>query len=90
MSATLEARDMFSLMPGGRERQEQLLADYATPDLQSGLAEPYHEFLTLNDEFKQLHRVADARRPTQRTMPMPSTTRRASIVCRTSPSGPLP
>ncbi|MEZ5375095.1 MAG: putative PEP-binding protein [Acidimicrobiales bacterium] len=50
----LEARDMFSLMPGGRERQEQLLADYATPDLQSGLAEPYHEFLTLNDEFKQL------------------------------------
>lgn len=50
----LEARDMYNLLPSGRERQEELLASYAAEDIQSGLRDAYKPFLELNDQFKQL------------------------------------
>jgi phosphoenolpyruvate-protein kinase (PTS system EI component) len=50
----IEKRDMFGLLPPGKERQEALLDEYAGGDVQAGLAEHYEAFLALNDEFKQL------------------------------------
>ncbi len=50
----IEARDMYGLMPPGKERQAALLDGYATDDVTSGLAAYYERFLELNDDFKQL------------------------------------
>jgi phosphoenolpyruvate-protein kinase (PTS system EI component) len=50
----IEKRDMFGLLPPGKERQEALIDDYAGDDVRAGLADPYERFLALNEEFKQL------------------------------------
>jgi hypothetical protein len=50
----IEKRDMYGLLPPGKERQESLLDEYAGAEVQAGLAEHYERFLALNDEFKQL------------------------------------
>jgi phosphoenolpyruvate-protein kinase (PTS system EI component) len=50
----IEKRDMYGLLPPGKERQEALLDEYAGPDVQAGLAASYERFLELNEEFKQL------------------------------------
>ena len=50
----IEQRDMYNLLPAGRERHEALLATYAVESVRSGLAPQYERFLHLNDEFKQL------------------------------------
>src|SRR5690606_10560980 len=50
----IEKRDMYGLLPPGKERQEALLHEYAGPDVQAGLAAHYDRFLALNEEFKQL------------------------------------
>ena len=50
----LEARDMFGLLPAGKERHLALLDELASADVRSGLAACYTEFLELNDVFKQL------------------------------------
>ncbi len=50
----IEARDMYGLLPDGKERQEALLDTYAGPDVQVGMAERYEAFLELNGTFKQL------------------------------------
>ncbi len=50
----IEKRDMYNLLPAGRERHEALLATYAVESVRSGLAPQYERFLHLNDEFKQL------------------------------------
>ena len=50
----LEARDMYGLLPPGKERHATLLDDLAPPDVRSGLGACYQEFLELNNVFKQL------------------------------------
>jgi phosphoenolpyruvate-protein kinase (PTS system EI component) len=50
----IEKRDMYNLLPAGRERHEALLGTYAAESVRSGLAPPYERFLDLNDQFKQL------------------------------------
>ena len=50
----IEKRDMYGLLPPGKERQEALLDAYAGAEVQSGLAAHYTRFLALNEEFKQL------------------------------------
>jgi phosphoenolpyruvate-protein kinase (PTS system EI component) len=50
----IEKRDMYGLLPPGKERQEALLEGYAGPDVQAGLAGEYERFLALNEQFKQL------------------------------------
>ncbi|MFV0258919.1 MAG: putative PEP-binding protein [Acidimicrobiales bacterium] len=50
----MEARNLYSLTPSGRERQEALLADYGDQATTTGLGAPYQQFLELNDAFKQL------------------------------------
>jgi hypothetical protein len=50
----VEARDLFGLLPAGRERQEQLLAEYAPEPLRRRLAPDYERFLVLNAAFKPL------------------------------------
>jgi phosphoenolpyruvate-protein kinase (PTS system EI component) len=50
----IEARDMYGLLPPGKERQEALLDDYATDELRAAFAPHYEPFLELNDRFKQL------------------------------------
>jgi hypothetical protein len=50
----IEKRDMYGLLPPGKERQETLLDAYAGPTVRAGLAGPYERFLELNEEFKQL------------------------------------
>lgn len=50
----IEKRDMFGLLPAGKEHQEALLDEYAGDDVRAGLAERYGRFLALNEEFKQL------------------------------------
>ena len=50
----IEKRDMYNLLPAGRERHEALLGTYAVESVRSGLAPQYERFLDLNDEFKQL------------------------------------
>lgn len=50
----MAARDMFGLLPPGRERHDELLAGYADDGVRTGLAGPYERFLELNDAFKEL------------------------------------
>jgi hypothetical protein len=50
----IEARDMYGLLPAGKERHVELLADIAPPDVAAGLQAPYERFLELNDRFKRL------------------------------------
>jgi phosphoenolpyruvate-protein kinase (PTS system EI component) len=50
----IEKRDMYGLLPPGRERQEALLDEYAPEAVQKALHEDYERFLQLNDSFKQL------------------------------------
>jgi phosphoenolpyruvate-protein kinase (PTS system EI component) len=50
----IEKRDMYGLLPPGKERQETLLESYAGPDVQAGLKAHYERFLELNEVFKQL------------------------------------
>ena len=50
----IEARTMYGLLPDGKLRQEALLDIYADETLRAGLAQPYRDFLVLNDEFKAL------------------------------------
>jgi phosphoenolpyruvate-protein kinase (PTS system EI component) len=50
----IEKRDMYGLLPPGKQRQEALIDQYAGPDVQAGLREHYERFLELNEEFKQL------------------------------------
>ena len=50
----IEKRDMYGLLPPGKERQEALLDAYAGADVQAGLHAHYEAFLGLNEEFKQL------------------------------------
>ena len=50
----IEKRDMYSLLPSGKERHEALLAAYAGDEVRTGLAAPYERFLELNEEFKKL------------------------------------
>jgi phosphoenolpyruvate-protein kinase (PTS system EI component) len=50
----IEKRDMYGLLPPGKERQEALLDEYAGAEVQAGLASGYEHFLELNEEFKQL------------------------------------
>jgi phosphoenolpyruvate-protein kinase (PTS system EI component) len=50
----IEARDMYGLLPAGKEHHEALLDSYATAELAAGLHDAYERFLALNDEFKQL------------------------------------
>ena len=50
----IEKRDMYGLLPPGKQRHEAMLDDYAGDHLRVGLAAPYQQFLELNDAFKQL------------------------------------
>jgi phosphoenolpyruvate-protein kinase (PTS system EI component) len=50
----IEKRDMYGLLPPGKERQETLIDSYAGPDVQAGLKAHYDRFLELNEVFKQL------------------------------------
>jgi phosphoenolpyruvate-protein kinase (PTS system EI component) len=50
----LDKRDMYSLLPSGKERHEALLDDLAGDGARAGLAAPYAQFLELNEEFKRL------------------------------------
>ncbi|HZI43661.1 MAG TPA: putative PEP-binding protein [Ilumatobacter sp.] len=50
----IEKRDMYGLLPPGKERQEALMESYAGPDVQAGLEPHYERFLELNEVFKQL------------------------------------
>jgi phosphoenolpyruvate-protein kinase (PTS system EI component) len=50
----IEKRDMYGLLPPGKEHQEALLDTYAGPDVQAGLKQHYEHFLELNEVFKQL------------------------------------
>ena len=50
----IEKRDMFGLLPAGKERQESLIDEYADGQVRTGLAEHYDAFLALNEEFKRL------------------------------------
>src|SRR5215218_4984758 len=50
----IEKRDMYGLLPPGKERQEALIESYAGPEVQAGLKAHYERFLELNEVFKQL------------------------------------
>jgi phosphoenolpyruvate-protein kinase (PTS system EI component) len=50
----MEKRDMYGLMPAGKERHEALLAGFAPDAVRSGLHHHYESFLGLNDRLKQL------------------------------------
>ena len=50
----IEKRDMYGLLPPGKERQEALMDEYADADVQAGLKEHYEHFLEQNEVFKQL------------------------------------
>jgi phosphoenolpyruvate-protein kinase (PTS system EI component) len=50
----IEKRDMFGLLPPGKERHEELLDEYAGDDVRAALADQYERFLELNEDFKQL------------------------------------
>jgi hypothetical protein len=50
----IEKRDMYGLLPPGKERQEALLDSYAGSEQVAGLHVHYERFLELNDVFKQL------------------------------------
>jgi phosphoenolpyruvate-protein kinase (PTS system EI component) len=50
----LDKRDMYGLLPPGKEHQEALIDEYAGPEVQAGLKAHYEQFLELNEVFKQL------------------------------------
>jgi phosphoenolpyruvate-protein kinase (PTS system EI component) len=50
----VEARDMYGLLPPGKERHQSLLPTLADPEVCDGLAPHYERFLELNHRFKQL------------------------------------
>jgi hypothetical protein len=50
----IEKRDMYGLLPPGKERQEALLESYAGDAVRKSLHDDYERFLELNEEFKQL------------------------------------
>jgi hypothetical protein len=50
----IEARDMYGLLPPGKERHAALLDEIADADVRTALAAHYDRFLELNDEFKQI------------------------------------
>ncbi len=50
----LEARDMYQLLPEGKERHLEILPGLATDAVRGGLERPYEDFLTLNLVFKEL------------------------------------
>ena len=50
----IEKRDMYGLMPSGKELHAALLDTLADDAAQAGLADHYQAFLRLNDDFKQL------------------------------------
>ncbi len=50
----IEKRDMYGLLPPGKERQETLLDEYADDSVRAGLHEQYEQFLAINEDFKQL------------------------------------
>jgi phosphoenolpyruvate-protein kinase (PTS system EI component) len=50
----IEKRDMYGLLPPGKERLVAPLDDYAGGEVRAGLQEQYERFLELNEEFKQL------------------------------------
>ena len=50
----IEKRQMFGLLPAGKELHASLLDGLADESVQSGLADGYPAFLALNDDFKQL------------------------------------
>jgi hypothetical protein len=50
----IEARDMYGLLPPGKERHAALMDGFATPEVGMGLRSAYARFLELNDEFKQV------------------------------------
>ncbi len=50
----LEARDMYGLLPPGKEHHANLLDELAPADVRTGLGACYEAFLELNDVFKQL------------------------------------
>jgi len=50
----IEARDMYALMPSGRERHESLLDMYATETVRARLGTLYDQFLVLNSDFKHV------------------------------------
>jgi phosphoenolpyruvate-protein kinase (PTS system EI component) len=50
----IESRDMYALLPAGREHQQSLLDSYAGEPTRRLLTQPYETFLELNSEFKSL------------------------------------
>lgn len=50
----VEARDLYLLLPAGKERHAELLPEIAPADIRAGLGPPYRRFLGLNDRFKAL------------------------------------
>ena len=50
----IEKRDMYGLLPAGRERHAARLDELVGESARAGLAEHYPAFLELNDGFKQL------------------------------------
>ena len=50
----LEARDMYGLLPPGKERAAETLIGSMPDGAADTLAESYREFLALNDDFKRL------------------------------------
>jgi hypothetical protein len=50
----LEPRDMYGLLPPGKDRHLALLDELASADVQAGLSACYGRFLELNDVFKRL------------------------------------
>ncbi len=50
----MEARDMFSLTPAGRERYDSMTDSISTDEIKAGLAAHYEPFLELNTRFKEL------------------------------------
>ncbi len=50
----IEKRDMYGLLPAGKQRQEELLDHYADDQVRSGIEAHYEDFLVVNTDFKQL------------------------------------
>jgi hypothetical protein len=50
----IEQRNMYGLLPAGKERHAALLDDLADDRTRVGLGEHYQAFMALNDDFKQL------------------------------------
>ncbi len=50
----IEQRNMFGLLPAGKERHAALLDELADDRTRRGLGDQYQAFMALNDDFKQL------------------------------------